>query len=1011
MVSPAVEQCGRLRKMILCDRFCGAWRIRLNGSPVRGSQSRGSPMKGLLLCYVLLVSTALFAAENEPTPQNPSDPVGKKANPKANQQGELSGVVRFLPNPTPLTGASGDVYAVAISPDGKRVANVGGTFLPAAGFVAVLDVETKKELWELRLPQVGFTVAYSPNGTYLVVSLRDGGVRLLQADTGKQVFALRLGSPTHVCFAPDSKTIATVTATRNVQIWDVPSGEERAKLRGATGQLTSVAFSQDGKRLAAGGVDGNPERVGKAFVWDVATERLLTKVDVPDTPTFAIAFSPDNQFLATGGPDGLARQWELPGGKQKNAIRAKGSVLSLAYSSGRRILAAGTDTGSIVLLDPESAEEIGRLLGHTGMCRALAFSDDGKRLVSGGVNRTVKEWDVSAKKELTTLRQDEAPRELPAPLAIAATPDGSLVAVATEEGVILRDGRTGEPRGRFAGHEDAVTCVAFSRDGKTLATGSADKTIKLWDIATAKVTFTLKGHTNWVYAAAFSPDGKTLATGGYDKTVRLWDTTTGKEIASFEAHRGSVRAVAFSPDGKSLATGGSDRTVKVWDSGTRVLRHTLKSHRGSVRAVAFSPDGKTLASGGEDNTLYLWDPVAGKELLPLAGHTDEVVCVAFADLHTVVSGGADGTIRVWQVTKGVAAAVMPAHPGGVTGLAVLQGGAGLLSGGQDKTLKRWRPDIPGPVRIFIGHTGVVQSARFSPDGKRFASCGNWPEGDKTIRVWDVETGNEILKIDQPGQTSMAIFSPDGKHILSTCDNHDVHLWDATTGKELQRFEGHTNCVNGISFSANGKRMLSSGVDGTVRYWNVETGRELQKFEGHNATVRRVVFHPDGKHALSAGRDGRVRMWELDTAKEVKQFAATGNWADCLGVTKDGKYVAVGGTTVRVYEIETEKQVSECVGHMFGVTHVTFSPDGKQLLTASYDGTARLWDRETGKELYRFRGHRDFVWSAEFSPDSKWILTSCGGNANGGKFQKGTDFTIRLWAMPDERMMAEFGPEN
>lgn len=967
-------------------------------------------MKGPLLCFVFIVSTALLiAADNEPAQQKPPDTAEKKApNPNANQQ-RFSGGVRFLPNPTPLTGASGDVYGVAISPDGKRVANIGGTFVPAAGFVAVLDVETKKERWEIRLPQIGFSVAYSPDGTYLAISLRDGGVRLLQADTGKQVFAMRLGSPAHVCFAPDSKTIATVTETKNVQIWDVPSGEELAKFRGATGRLTSVTFSPDGKRLAAGGVEGNPERIGKAFVWDVATERLVTKVEVPDAPTFAIAFSPDNKLLATGGPDGLTRQWELPGGKQKNAIRVKGSIVSLVYSSSG-VLAAGTDTGPIVLFDPESAEGIGRLVGHTGMCRALAFSKDGKRLVSGGVNRTVKVWNVPAKKEFATLRQDEAPRELPAPLAIAATPDGSLVAVATEEGVILRDGRTGESRGHFVGHEDAVTCVAFTQDGKLLATGSADKTVKLWDIATAKVSFTLKGHTNWVYAAAFSPDGKTLATGAYDKTVRLWNTTTGKEIISLEAHRGSVRAVAFSPDGKSFATGGSDRTVKVWDSETRALRHTLKGHRGSVRAVAFSPDGKTLASGSEDNSVYLWDLVAGKQLSILAGHTDEVVCVAFADPHTVVSGGADGTIRVWQ-TSTSAAIAMQAHVGGVTGLAALRGGAGLLTGGQDKTLKRWRPDAPGPVRLFVGHTGVVQSARFSPDGKRLASCGNWPEGDKTIRVWDVETGNEILKIDQPGQTAMALFSPDGKYILSSCDNHDVLLWDATTGKESQRFEGHTDSVNGIAFSADGKRMLSSGVDGTARYWNVETGRELQKFQGHNATVRRIVFHPGGKHALSAGRDGRVRMWELDTAKEVKQFASSGNWADCLAVTKDGKYVAVGGKTIRVYDIETEKQVVECTGHAFGITHISFSRDGKQVLSAAYDGTVRLWDRDTGKELYRFRGHRDFVWSAEFSPDGKWILTACGGNAAGGKFEKGSDFTIRLWAMPDAQTMAEFGPEN
>jgi WD40 repeat protein len=219
-------------------------------------------------------------------------------------------------------------------------------------------------------------------------------------------------------------------------------------------------------------------------------------------------------------------------------------------------------------------------------------------------------------------------------------------------------------------------------------------------------------------------------------------------------------------------------------------------------------------------------------------------------------------------------------------------------------------------------------------------------------------------------------------------------------------------VGGLAFNADGSKILSSSPDKTVRVWETETGRELQKFTGHTEMIRRAVFHPDGKHALSAGRDGFVRMWEIDTAKEVKRFKSPGNWAECLAVSKDGKFLAIGGKPSVVFDIETGKRVSEFSGHPFGATDLTFSDDGKRVLSCGYDGTARLWDRNAGQELYIFRSHREFLWMAAFSPDGKWVLTGGGGFSEGnGKYNKGTDHTIRLWKMPDEKAIAEFSSEN
>ncbi len=963
-------------------------------------------MKAVLVWSVLVVTSGLVIQQDEPTPSKP--PV---------VQAEYAAtLVRYAPSPIVLSGTSSDVYAIALSPDGKRVATVGGKPNPPSGFANVIDIETKKELFSTRFTRPVTSVGFSPDGRLMALAGRDATALLVDATTGAVVLTLKLDGPAHVAFAPDGKSVATATDSKTIQLWEIPSGVEKAKLRGGPAQVSGVAFSPDGKSVAVVGVTTDERTPGVVTVWDMVTQLPLRLQGGPIQPQ-SVAFAPDGATIAVGGVGGRIRQWELPGGHLKpSAIQTSGAVNGLAYAPGGGILASalgiGAEDGIVRLWDAASGKEIGVFSGHSGICRAVAFSNDGKKLLSAGAARSLKMWDVSAKNVLATLWQDAEHQYLPVPLALAAAADGSLIAIATEDrGVLLRDAMTGELAATLKGHADSVTCVAFSPDGKTLATGSADMTIRFWDVATAKERATLRGHTNWVYAVAFSPDGKTLATGAYDKSVRLWDVATAKECGVIEAHRGSVRTVAFSPDGKTLASGGSDRTIKLWDAATRRLRTTLNGHEGSVRAVAFSPDGKVLASAGEDGLVKLWNPGSGDTIgITSTEHTDEVVCLAFAGPRTVVSGGTDGVIRIWDAVTGGIFATLPGHPGGVTGLATAGSGQVLISAGQDCVLNRWRTEAPGPVRLFTGHTGVVQWTSFSPDGKRFVSCGSWPEGDKTLRVWEVATGREVLKIDHPDQSAMAVFSPDGKFLLSACNDQAAYLWDASTGNQVRSYKGHTRAVIGVAFSPDGSQILTSGEDKVAIMWETQSGRQRSKFNGHTSAVRRVAFAPDGKHAVSSGRDGFVRMWEISTGKEVRTFKVSGNWAECLAISPDGALLAAAGLNVHVWEIATGKPLTECIGHKFGVTSVSFSPDAKYLLSTAYDGSARLWDRANGKELYRLRGHREFLWASAFSPDQKWLLTAGGGASVNGAFVKGSDYDIRLWQMPDAKIRAEFPPE-
>ncbi|MEH2159606.1 MAG: hypothetical protein V7K38_00810 [Nostoc sp.] len=280
------------------------------------------------------------------------------------------------------------------------------------------------------------------------------------------------------------------------------------------------------------------------------------------------------------------------------------------------------------------------------------------------------------------------------------------------------------------GHSSSVYSVAFSPDGKTLASGSDDKTIKLWDVTTGREIYTLQGHSSYVHSVAFSPDGKILASGSDDKTIKLWAMTTGGRIRTIEAHPDSVRSVAFSPDGKTLASGSFDKTIKLWDVITGKQICTIQAHSSWVNSVAFSPDGKTLASGSHDKTIKLWDVTTGRKIRTIQVHSDSVRSVAFSpDGKTFASGSDDKTITLWDVTIGRQIYTIHVHSDWVCSVAFSTDGKTLASGGCGD-IKLWDIATGAQIHAFQGH---YFSVAFSPDGKILASGS----GDKTIKIWQV----------------------------------------------------------------------------------------------------------------------------------------------------------------------------------------------------------------------------------------------------------------------------------
>ncbi|KAH8702852.1 putative WD-repeat protein [Phaeosphaeriaceae sp. PMI808] len=418
------------------------------------------------------------------------------------------------------------------------------------------------------------------------------------------------------------------------------------------------------------------------------------------------------------------------------------------------------------------------------------------------------------------------------------------------------------------GHVGSVTAVAFSLDGKMLASASRDSTFKLWDARSGSLLQTLEGHGGWVTAMAFSPDGKTLASASCD-TIKLWDASSGKLLQTLEGHKKGVNAVAFSPDGKTLALASGDSTIKLWDARSRKLLQTLEGHKEGVNVVAFSPDGKTLASASEDSTVKLWDAGLGKLLQTLEGYKEGVNAVAFSpDAKMLASALGDSTIKLWDARSGSLLQTLEGHRWWVNAVAFSPDGKMLASASEDRTVKLWDAGLGKLLQTLEGHGGWVTAIASSPDSKTLESALD----DSTVKLWDAGSRKllQTLEGHKRGVNAVA-FSPDGKTLASASEDSTVKLWDAGLGKLLQTLEGHKRGVNAIAFSPDAKMLASASGDSTIKLWDARSGSLLQTLEGHRWWVNAVAFSPDGKMLASASEDRTVKLWDAGSGAVLQTF--------------------------------------------------------------------------------------------------------------------------------------------
>jgi WD40 repeat protein len=598
-----------------------------------------------------------------------------------------------------------------------------------------------------------------------------------------------------IAFYPDGKTFVTASEDGTVRLWDVGQGNERPAVRETLKRqetsFRALALDPAGSVLAAG------DRNGDITVW--VKDRKEQFVLSTGRRVNALAISADGKTLVSGHFNGLVKVWDLATRKELAALTSGFSTAVLALSPDGHTLACGT-----VLADRVRGEVTG--LGI---------------------------WDVANHEKPRTFVPLESRLE-----ALALAPNGRSVTVLTSDGgVSVWDLAGRKQRTLKEPSKDRVRASAFSPNGAWVAVGGwlpSEKeqedmeNIALWSLTTKDAPHRLHRSAGWVSALAFSPDGKLLAAGGADGSLRLWDLPEemwgqvfGSVPKGLDA-KAPARCLAFRPDGAELAAGTDDGSVLVWEKRKVAPRLTLKGHKRAVMAVAYAPDGKTLATASLDHSVRLWDAATGKELAALTGHKGPVLAVAFApDGKTVASGGSDGTARLWDLS-GKERLVLEGPRAAVRCLLFTADGKGLLTGSSDGTVRQWVA-LPGAEA-----TEVLKGAGGGIIGLAPAGAGRGvyvAAGDGTVTRLDLTSGKATRVLAASlGMAQAFAVAPDEKTVaLSSRLDEALRLYDAATGKERALLNWHSDWVSAAAFSPDGKAFATAGHDGTVTVWGLPPG--------------------------------------------------------------------------------------------------------------------------------------------------------------------------------------------
>ncbi len=537
--------------------------------------------------------------------------------------------------------------------------------------------------------------------------------------------------------------------------------------------------------------------------------------------------------------------------------------------------------------------------GHSSGVNSVAFSSDGKYIISGSSDKSVKLWSVEERKLVYS----------------------------------------------FEGHSDSITSVAFSNDGKFIVSGSGsiklnDNSVKLWSVDEKKVAYSFEGHNDWIYSVAFSNNGKFIVSAANDDSIKLWSVDERRILDRFESQSKNIDSVSFSNNGKYIVLIFNDESIRLWSIKNRRFAYSLEENNSWINSVVFNR--KYIISGFNYKS---WKVLSDKEKKVKYGSISHITSIAFSsDERVIVLGSKDKSLKLWSRNEKRLIYSFDGYNNSISSVAFSSDGKFIVSGSVDRSIKLWSIVEKRFLCSFHEHSGNVNSVAFSNNGKLIASGSS----DKSVKLWSIAEQRLLYSIEYHSSSINSVaFSKDGKYIISGAEDESVNCWSMEQRKLVYSFEGHIDDITSIAFSSEGKYILTGSKDESVKIWSMDKKKPLHTYEGHSDAVNSVAFSNNGNFLISGSRDESVKLWSVEEKRLIYSFEGHSGAVNSVAFSNNGKFFISGSNdkSVKLWSVEEKRLIYSFEGHSGAVNSVAFSNNGKFFISGSSDKSVKIWSVE------------------------------------------------------------------